>query len=413
MRFYGIQRRIAHRYLWARTGERFLSLVVRFAMIGIALGVATLIVVMAVMNGFREELMTRILGMNGHITLEMSARTDPFEVADRLSNLEFIATSAAVIDGQAIITKGASHHGVLARGMVMGDILQNPFLLKALQEPLTKNETGIIIGDGLAQRLHVTINDDVTLISPQAHSTILGGLPRMKKFKIQNIFNSDVHHYDDSLILMPLAEAQSFFKRTKKADYLEIRLNDFLKSEEAKRSIRARLIDIPQLRMRDWKETNRTLFSALEVERRVMFLILMLIIIIATFNIITGLSMLVRDKERDIAILRTLGMTKRNILHLFMIHGMTIGVIGTFCGAVLGILFADNIETIRQFIESISGARLFPQEIYFLSQLPAKLDVSETASVVIISLLLSFLATLHPAWRAASLPPARALAGRP
>lgn len=406
---YLLEFRIAHRYLWSRKNEGFLSLVVTFAMIGIALGVATLIVVMAVMNGFRNELMTRILGMNGHASIHVSRMIDPLTLRDRLTSLEDIVSAIPVIDGQAIITHKGAHHGVAVRGMMFSDLAQNEFLKDAFIQSLNEEEeTGIVIGGRLANRLGVIVGDKVTLMAPQAVTTLLGGLPRMKRYRVRNVFVSDMHFYDNNLVFMPLEEAESFFHKSQ-ADYLELRLTDPFIPDETKRNIRHHISEIPLVRITDWRQTNSALFSALKVERRVMFLILMLIILTAAFNIITGLSILVRDKEREIAILRTIGMTRSSIMRIFLAHGMTIGIIGTATGALLGFSFALHIETIRQWLEGIFGTQLFPQEIYFLSTIPSNPQADESFMVIIISLLFSFVATYYPAWRAASLLPAQTL----
>ena len=407
-----VEWRIARRYLWSRKNEGFLSLVVTFAMVGIGLGVATLIVVMAVMNGFRSELMTRILGMNGHAMVHMSRAIDPASMRDRLTQMPIVEQATPIIDGQTIITHHGQHHGVMVRGIDFADLAKNHFLKETFAAPLVPDTdtsaSSIVIGATLATLLNVTVGDEVTLISPQSVSTLLGGLPRMKRYRIANIFTSDMHHYDRQLIFMPLDQATGFFRKSH-ADYLELRLTDPFLPNHSKNEMRMRLLDVPLVRITDWRDHHGALFSALAVERRVMFLILMLIILTAVFNIITGLSILVRDKEREVAILRTIGMTRRGILRIFIVHGMTIGVIGTVVGGGLGLAFALHIETIRQSLEALFGMPLFPQEIYFLSTIPSEPQVGETALVVAMALLFSFLASYYPAWRAASLAPAQTL----
>ena len=269
------------------------------------------------------------------------------------------------------------------------------------------NRISVIIGSRMAQSLGVNVGDKIKLISPDGNITPFGSIPRMKNYTVSAIFNIGMHEYDSSFIFMPLTEAQIFFKYPKSISYLDVMLRQPNQASAMVETINNVLKN--NFRVFDWQKTNSSFFNAIQVERNVMFLILTLIIIVAAFNIISSLIMLVKDKGRDIAILRTMGATRGMIMRIFFISGASIGVTGTFAGFLLGIAFANNIELIRQFLQSFTGTDLFAAEIYFLSQLPAIVDTSEVLFVVLLSLFLSFLATLYPSWRASSLDPVEAL----
>ena len=402
---------MAMRYLRARRQEGFISVVAWFSLLGIALGVATLIIVMSVMNGFREELMNRILGINGHLSIyaHSESMTDFDELADKIRGLEGVIKVNPIIEGQVMATakKGAS--GAVVRGFRKDDLIARSIVSENIKGGSFDNfdKNSIIIGTRLARKLGAVIGQDVTLISPKGNVTAFGTIPRMRKYKLAAIFEIGMYEYDSGFVFMTLPAAQVYFKMPKAISNLEVSVVHPDKALAIGRNIPP-LTDRP-LRVHDWQRANASFFNAIQVERNVMFLILTLIIVVAAFNIISSMIMLVKDKGRDIAILRTMGASRATIMRIFFLSGASVGVIGTFGGFAMGISFANNIENIRQWIQSLTGTELFAAEIYFLSQLPAVVDPAEVVAVVLLGLGLSFLATLYPSWRAARLDPAEAL----
>tara|TARA_B100001094_G_C18177978_1_gene799075 strand:- start:760 stop:2004 length:1245 start_codon:yes stop_codon:yes gene_type:complete len=403
---------ISFRYLRARRQEGFISIIAWFSLLGIMLGVATLIIVMSVMNGFREELLTRILGINGHLSIYGdSKKLVKFdELKNQIVQLNNVIKVTPVIEGQVMVSANQRSNGAVVRGMREIDIKTRTIISSNISHGSIigmNNRISVIIGSRMAQSLGVNVGDEIKLISPDGNITPFGTIPRMKNYTVSAIFNIGMHEYDSSFIFMPLTEAQIFFKYPKSISYLDVMLRQPNQASEMVETINNVLEN--NFRIFDWQKTNSSFFNAIQVERNVMFLILTLIIIVAAFNIISSLIMLVKDKGRDIAILRTMGATRGMIMRIFFISGASIGVTGTFAGFLLGIAFANNIELIRQFLQSFTGTDLFAAEIYFLSQLPAIVDTSEVLFVVLLSLFLSFLATLYPSWRASSLDPVEAL----
>ena len=403
---------ISFRYLRARRQEGFISIIAWFSLLGIMLGVATLIIVMSVMNGFREELLTRILGINGHLSIYGDSKTlvKFDELKNQIVQLNNVIKVTPVIEGQVMVSANQRSNGAVVRGMREIDIKTRTIISSNISHGSIigmNNRISVIIGSRMAQSLGVNVGDEIKLISPDGNITPFGTIPRMKNYTVSAIFNIGMHEYDSSFIFMPLTEAQIFFKYPKSISYLDVMLRQPNQASEMVETINNVLEN--NFRIFDWQKTNSSFFNAIQVERNVMFLILTLIIIVAAFNIISSLIMLVKDKGRDIAILRTMGATRGMIMRIFFISGASIGVTGTFAGFLLGIAFANNIELIRQFLQSFTGTDLFAAEIYFLSQLPAIVDTSEVLSVVLLSLFLSFLATLYPSWRASSLDPVEAL----
>jgi lipoprotein-releasing system permease protein len=400
------------RYLRARRKEGFISVIAGFSFLGIMLGVATLIIVMAVMNGFRTELLDKILGLNGHLLIQPleSPLTDWREVTDRVSKIEGITLAAPVVEGQALASSPFSAQGVLVRGLLGADLAKLPSIgsnvKKGTLEGFDEGQ-GLAIGRRLADTLSLQAGDGITLVAPRGAVTPLGTTPRIKNYKVAAIFEIGMSEYDAAFVFMPLTEAQAYFNRSGDVTAIEVytsnpdRIDRFraLVTQAAGRSIF----------MVDWRQRNATFFNALQVERNVMFLILTLIVLVAALNIVSGLIMLVKDKGTDIAILRTMGATQGAILRVFLITGASIGVVGTLVGFLLGTLVCLNIESIRQFLSWLTSTDLFPSELYFLSRLPADMDAAETAAVVLMALVLSLLATLYPSWRAARLDPVEAL----
>ncbi len=412
MIFAPFERRIAFRYLRARRKEGFISVIAGFSLAGIALGVATLIIVMAVMNGFRTELLTRILGVGGHITVHGvgGPLTDFDTIAERLRQVPGVVHVAPLVSGQAMATVGPRASGVLIRGMRAEDLADRPILAgNIVAGSLAALEGGdaLLVGARFAQNNRIGIGDTVTLIAPSGNVTAFGTMPRSKAYQVVGLFDVGMHEYDANILYMPFEAAQIFFREQGRATGLEVMIDH----PDAVRGVSRRIVEAlgPQVRMTDWQQANASFFTAIQVERNVMFLILTLIILVAAFNVISGLIMLVKDKGRDIAILRSMGASRGAVMRIFLLAGASVGVVGTAAGLGLGLAFAGNIETIQGWVERLTGAEVFAAEIYFLSRLPAEIDPREVGLVVVISLVLSLLATLYPSWRAARLDPVEAL----
>ena len=410
--FSKFERLTAWRYLRAKRKEGFISVITGFAFTGIALGVATLIIVMSVMNGFKAELLNRILGINGHISITSSAGF-PFnnykKAVQDLQNIDEIELALPLIEKQLLISSGKIAEGAIVRGINGDDILKKKVMrdgFSTIDMAEFKGEV-VVLGEKLARKLGVYINDEITLISPNGKVTAFGTVPRIKSYRVIGMFNMGMHEYDANYLFMPLEAAQKYFGLKDAVSVIDVSLKD--EKDLAKtRAMLEKSVSLDAY-VYDWKQTNAAFFNAIDVERNVMFLILTLIILVAAFNIITGLIMLVKDKSRDVAVLRTMGATRAMIMRIFFMDGAFIGVVGTTIGVILGLLFCHNIENIRQFLQNLSGRELFSSEIYFLSQLPAKVDNMEVLLVVVITLGLSFLATIYPAYRASKFNPAEAL----
>ncbi len=403
---------LAGRYLRARRQEGFISVIAWFSLLGIALGVATLIIVLSVMNGFRQELLARILGLNGHFVVrETDGQEGQYDaLAARLRAVEGVTRAAPIVEGQAMATANGRASGALVRGMRLADLrgldIVAAGIVGGTLDDFTDADTAVI-GSRLATKLGARVGDQITLISPQGTSTPFGTLPRMRAYRIVATFEVGMLEYDSSFVFLPLEAAQVYYRLGDRVSGIEVMVARPEEVETMRRELR-RVVG-PTARIVDWQRVNARFFSALQVERNVMFLILTLIILVAAFNIVSSLIMLVKDKSPDIAILRTMGATRGSVMRIFFLSGASVGVVGTALGFALGLGFSANIETIRQWIAGLTGTDVFAAEIYFLSRLPAVVDPGEVTMVVLMGLGLSFLATLYPAWRAARLDPVEAL----
>ncbi len=405
---------LAMRYLRARRKEGFISVIAGFSFIGILLGVATLIIVMAVMNGFRNQLFEKILGLNGHLVVYKVAGAGPFDdydaVAKKIKSISGIRTAVPLIEGQVMVSSNLAALGGLVRGMNEEGLRSLPLISNNIQLGSLDNfdsQDGIAIGSRLATSLGVKLGDNITLISPRGAQTPFGTVPRQKQYRIAALFEMGMAEYDRTMIFMPLAESKRYFNKGDQVDVLEIVAEDRDRVDEYAAAIEK--AGGPDIVITNWRQRNQTFFTVLEVERTVMFIILSLIILVAALNIVSGMMMLVKDKGRDIAVLRTMGATKNSIMRVFLITGASIGIVGTLAGLIIGIIFCWNIEAIRQFVQYWTSTTLMDPSVYYLTRLPAEINPRETAGIVIMALVLSVLATLYPSWRASKLDPVEAL----
>ena len=430
---------LAGRYLRSRRRDTFISVISGLTLVGVAIGVATLIVVMSVMNGFRDELLTKILGLNGHFTAyPIDAKfADYDQTAVKLEKVDGVLYAIPYVEGQALASGQQDSAGVSVRGISSASIDK----LKLLKKGAVlggwdqwDSGQGVAIGQRLAQKLGVTIGDPITIVNPNGANTPFGKQPAIRSFPVTVIFNLGMVEFDSFYVYMPMQAAQTYFKLYEDVlkpgvappgpdatdeqidaaytrDYQATAIEVFIDNPDnvaAERDRITKQVDRPLI-LYDWQQRNETFFSALQVERVVMFTILSMIILVAAFNIISSLIMLVKDKGSDIAILRTMGATRGSIMRIFSMTGTAIGVAGVVLGLALGLVIASNAETLRAFISNLTNVPIFPPEVFFLSSLPSKIDVGEVTVVACLALGLSFLATLYPAWRAAQYDPVEAL----
>ena len=407
------ERTIALRYVKSRRAEGFISISAWFSLIGITLGVATLIVVMSVMNGFRAELVNRILGINGHLIVYK--KNEPLisnynEIVSQIMDVKNVVAVTPHLEGQALAKTKNGVTGVVIRGTNWSDLAPKKLLWDSLDDDTFdnfKNKKNIIIGYRLGQRLNLKVGDFISLISPSGTKTALGTLPLSQNFIVGGFFNIGMYEYDNNFIFIPWDKAESFLSVKGMAHGIEIFLNDQNLTSSVYLDLKNKLDS--NLIIIDWKKRNSSFMNALAVEKNVMFIILTLIILVAAFNIISSMIMLVQTKKSDIALMRTMGASKYLIMRIFLLTGSIIGFLGTFVGSILGLVFASNIQEIRAFITNLIGQELFSPEIYFLSKLPSKINFDEVLSVIIISIFLTLLASLFPAWKASKISPAEAL----
>jgi len=413
MIFGPFERMLAFRYLRARRQEGFVSVIAVISVLGILLGVAALIIVMAVMNGFRQELLSRILGVNGHLTIYgVSKPIEDYEaLTDQLAGLPGVRVVTPQVQGQVMIVAGGAASGGLVRGMRPADLKARELIAGNITAgdlgAFTEDGEAVLIGSRMAQKLGLKVGDNLTLVSPQGTTTVMGTVPRMKSYSIAALFEVGMYEYDSSFVYMPLAAAQLFFRLPAQVNGIEI----FADDPDQVRDLRWRVIEElgPGYRTLDWQQSNSSFFNAIQVERNVMFLILTLIMLVAALNIVSSLIMLVKDKGRDIAVLRTMGATRGMVMRIFLLSGASVGLIGTIAGFGLGVAFCLNIQTIQSWLERLTGTDLWNAEIRFLTRIPAVIDWTEVATVLAMALGLSFAATIYPAWRAARLDPVEAL----
>ncbi|MBO6086496.1 MAG: lipoprotein-releasing ABC transporter permease subunit [Acetobacter sp.] len=411
--FGSFERAVASRYLYAQRGERFVSIIAIFSLIGIALGVATLIIVMAVMNGFRSDLLSRILGLNGDMMIYGAGRTisDYEAIAKKVRVVPGVVSVTPMIEGQVLVSANGYNTGGIVHGLTPQGLRGLTAVSSSIVDGSLDSfgrDNSIVVGVTLAEHAGLSVGSRVTLISPDGAATAFGTVPRVRAYRIVAIFDAGVNDYNSSVVFIPMHAAQIYFQMPKQVTQLSI-MTTSAENVQAVTQAVIQTLDMPGLRVMDWTKANNALFGAVQVEQNVMFLILTLIILVAAFNIISSLIMMVKDKRGDIAVLRTLGASRGAILRIFLMCGATVGVTGTLAGTLLGIVFCLNIERIRQFLQKLTGTNLFNPEVYYLEHLPAKLVWGQVFEIIIMALLLSFLATLYPAWRAARTDPVEVL----
>ena len=417
--FYSYELWIAYRYLKARRDDGFISIISWFSLIGISLGVATLIIVMSVMNGFRDELLSKIIGLNGHATLYIDEKNISdekyIEIQNALLNFKEIKDITSLVESTVMVSSNDTNRGVLIKGISIKDLNDNTLLMESINSQtlnLFKEDNYVILGKRLASNLNLDIGEDFILISPTGTNTPFGSAPLAKKYIFAGTFDVGMYEYDSAVIFMKINDLRNF--KGVNAKYIDL-IEVFYEDPEIADNINKDIQDFLNTTLSQsfllvpWSSRHKQLFNALEVEKNVMFIILTLIILVAAFNIISSMIMLVRDKQNSIAILRTMGMSQYSVLKVFIVVGSSIGFFGTIFGFLIGTIFSNNINFIQKILESVTGKDLFAAEIYFLSSLPAKINYTEVLVVLIFSFFISIIATLYPAWRASRIDPVKVL----
>ena len=414
--FNAFERKVAARYLRARRGERFASVIAIFSLIGIALGVATLIIVMSVMNGFRQELLSQILGLNGDIGVYgiNAPLTNYEDMSAKIRSIPGVTAAFPVVENEVLFSSpqggaaGGVARGITPQGLAALPTVSNHIVAGSLAD--MQGGDAIAIGSGLATQLGLSVGQSISLIMPQGKATIIGTIPSIESFRVVAIFQTGMQIYDSGYVFLPLQAAQTLFQKPGAATQIEVFVKNADNDAGIKQEIAADFPNTP-LTIGDWRHANDALFAAVVVEGNVMFLILTLIIVVAAFNVVSSLIMMVKDKAKDIAILRTMGASSGAVMRIFLMCGASVGVLGTLIGFGLGVVFCANIERIRQFVQAITGTKLFDPTVYYLESLPARLDWHQVGEVIIMSFVLSILATIYPSWRAARIDPIETLRG--
>ena len=407
------ERTIAIRYIKSRRVEGFISVSAWFSLIGIVLGVATLIVVMSVMNGFRTELVNRILGINGHLIVYKKnglSIENYHNTVNQISDTQNVIAVTPYLEGQALAKTKNSVSGIIIRGTKWSDLPAKKLLWKSLDKAAIENfkiKQNVILGYRLAQRLNLSVGDYISLISPNFMETAIGVLPIKQNFMVGGFFDIGMYEYDNNFVFIPWEKAEKFLSTKQIAHGIEIFLQNPKTTQNVHSDLNTKLDE--SFTIIDWKKRNSSFMNALDVEKNVMFVILTLIILVATFNIISSMIMLVQTKKSDIALMRTMGASKYLIIRIFMLTGCIIGILGTILGAILGIIVSINIETIRNFISTFFEKELFSPQIYFLSTLPSNINFNEVFVVMGLSISLTLIASMFPAWKASKISPAEAL----
>ena len=409
------ERMVAGRYLRARKGERFVSIIAIFSLVGIALGVATLIVVSSVMSGFQTELVNRALGVSGHVSIEAYAgeKIEGYaELAAAMRGLPEITSVLPVLDGQVLVSvPQAGQRGALVRGVLRDDLRAVPaigghIIAGSLDE--FDGDDAMVVGAGLATSYRLRPGSRVTLLSPEGAATAFGVVPRVRAFKVVAVFDAGLSDYNNSVVFLPLAMAQTFFQKDNAVTGFQIRVTDPSRAEAILPGLRA-LLGGRQLLLRDWRHSNDQIIGILQIQKDTMFIVLGMIILVAAFNVISSLIMLVKDKTADIAVLRTIGAGSGAILRIFLMCGGFVGVSGTLIGTAIGVVVCRNIVAIQHFIENVTGGQVFDSRAFLLTTLPDQVDWSDVSRVVVLGLALSLLATVYPSWKAARTDPVEAL----
>ena len=409
------ERMVAGRYLRARKGERFVSIIAIFSLVGIALGVATLIVVTSVMSGFQTELVSRILGANGHVTVAAYAgqKIEAYQpLIAQIRALPNVVSAVPVLDGQALLTTNdGGSRGGLVRGMTQADLrdlhpISDHVLAGSLKD--FDGDDAMAIGVGLANSYRLRVGDSLTVISPQGAATAFGTIPRVRAYKVVLIFDAGLSDYNNAIVFLPLTAAQAFFQKADGITGVEIRMADANQVDAIGPALTA-LIQGKPVYARDWRHANDTIIGVLQVQKQTMFIVLGMIVLVAAFNVISSLIMLVKDKRADIAVLRTIGASSGSILRIFLMCGAFVGVSGTLIGTLIGVVFCRNIHAIQRAIEDLTGGEVFQSSVFMLTSLPNTIDWGDVLRVVVLGLVLSLLATIYPSWRAARTDPVEAL----